>query len=154
MKYFSTRGLSPAASFSDVMLGGLAPDGGLYMPENNSPLTIDDIDSLRNLSYEELTTKLLFPFVSDELDKKQFSLVVEDAYKTFDNQIIDLVEVEDNRWVLELFHGPTLAFKDIAMQLLGSLLQFTSQKRDKKIAVLGATSGDTGSAAISACSRH
>ena len=111
MKYFSTRGLSPAASFSDVMLGGLAPDGGLYMPENNSPLTIDDIDSLRNLSYEELTTKLLFPFVSDELDKKQFSLVVEDAYKTFENQIIDLVEVEDNRWVLELFHGPTLAFK-------------------------------------------
>ena len=81
-------------------------------------------------------------------------MVVEDAYKTLDNQIIDLVEVEDNRWVLELFHGPTLAFKDIAMQLLGSLLQFTSQKRDKKIAVLGATSGDTGSAAISACSRH
>ncbi len=154
MKYLSTRGLSPVASFSEVMLGGLAPDGGLYIPENNSPLTIDDINSLRNLSYEELTTKLLFPFVSDELDRKQFSLVVEDAYKSFENQVIDLVEIEENRWVLELFHGPTLAFKDIAMQLLGALLQFTSQKRDTKIAVLGATSGDTGSAAISACSRH
>jgi len=154
MKYLSTRGSSPATSFSDVMLGGLAPDGGLYMPESISPISREDIDSLRNLTYEELTLKILYPFVCDEMDKKQFFSVIEDAYKIFDGKVVDLVQIEENRWVLELFHGPTLAFKDVAMQLLGSLLQFASQKKNQKIAVLGATSGDTGSAAIAACSRH
>jgi threonine synthase len=155
MLYKSTRGNSPIVSFSDVILGGLAPDGGLYMPENFPKFSEEEINSWSDLRFHQLASKILFPFVEGEIDEKVFSELVKEAYETFDAlDVVELKEISENRWVLELFHGPTLAFKDVAMQLLGSLLNHFAKERGEKIAVLGATSGDTGAAAISACSRQ
>ena len=155
MLYKSTRGQSPEVSFSEVLLGGLAPDGGLYMPTNIPKFSIQEINDFKDLQFHELATEILFPFVEGDIDKEVFGDLVHDTYKVFEvNDVVELVELEKNRQVLELFHGPTLAFKDVAMQLLGSLLDHFAKEQGKKIAVLGATSGDTGAAAISACSRH
>ena len=155
MLYKSTRGQSSEVSFSEVLLGGLAPDGGLYMPTNIPKFSIQEINDFKDLQFHELATEILFPFVEGDIDKEVFGDLVHDTYKVFEvNDVVELVELEKNRQVLELFHGPTLAFKDVAMQLLGSLLDHFSKEQGKKIAVLGATSGDTGAAAISACSRH
>ena len=155
MLYKSTRGNSPEVPFSQVLLGGLAPDGGLYMPERFPQFTKEEINSWSDLEFHQLASNILFPFVDGEIDRVIFSKLVEEAYETFDtDNVVELKEISGNRWVLELFHGPTLAFKDVAMQLLGSLLNHFAQERGEKIAVLGATSGDTGAAAISACSRH
>ena len=155
MQYISTRNSSLRKSFSEVLLGGLAPDGGLYMPQQTLRFSIDQIENLNSLTYQELTTEILHQFVSDEITKKDFENIVSNAYQVFDSKdVVNLVKLEDQRWILELFHGPTLAFKDVAMQLLGTLLNHFAQKKETKIAVLGATSGDTGSAAISACSRY
>ena len=155
MRYRSTRDSSLRMPFSEVLLGGLSQDGGLYMPCEIPSLKIKDINSLENLSYQELTVELLYPFVSEELSLEEFQTAVFSAYKNFGNKdIVKLIEINEKRWVLELFHGPTLAFKDVAMQLLGSLLEHFSRKGGQEIAVLGATSGDTGSAAIAACSRY
>jgi threonine synthase len=155
MQYISTRNSSLRKSFSEVLLGGLAPDGGLYMPLQTFRFSIDQIENLNSLTYQEITTEILHQFVSDEINKKDFENIVNNAYQVFDSKdVVNLVKLEDQRWILELFHGPTLAFKDVAMQLLGTLLDHFAQKKEIKIAVLGATSGDTGSAAISACSRY
>lgn len=155
MLYKSTRGNSPEVPFSQVLLGGLAPDGGLYMPERFPQFTKEEINSWSDLEFHQLASNILFPFVDGEIDKVIFSKLVKEAYETFDtDNVVELKEISANRWVLELFHGPTLAFKDVAMQLLGSLLNHFAQERGEKIVVLGATSGDTGAAAISACSRH
>jgi len=155
MLYKSTRGQSSEVSFSEVLLGGLAPDGGLYMPTNIPKFSIQEINDFKDLQFHELATEILFPFVEGDIDKEVFGDLVHDTYKVFEvNDVVELVELEKNRQVLELFHGPTLAFKDVAMQLLGSLLDHFAKEQGKKIAVLGATSGDTGAAAISACSRH
>ena len=155
MEYISTRNSSLRKSFSEVLLGGLAPDGGLYMPQQIHRFSIDQIENLNSLTYQEVTTEILHQFVSDEINKKDFENIVNNAYQVFDSKdVVNLVKLEDKRWILELFHGPTLAFKDVAMQLLGTLLDHFSQKNETKIAVLGATSGDTGSAAISDCSRY
>ena len=155
MLYKSTRGQSPEVSFSEVLLGGLAPDGGLYMPTSIPKFSIQEINDFKDLQFHELATEILFPFVEGDINKEVFSDLVQETYKVFEvNDVVELVELEKNRQVLELFHGPTLAFKDVAMQLLGSLLDHFAKEQGKKIAVLGATSGDTGAAAISACSRH
>ncbi len=155
MLYKSTRGQSPEVSFSEVLLGGLAPDGGLYMPTNVPKFSIQEINSFKDLQFHELATEILFPFVEGDIEKSDFSRLVEETYKVFEvDDVVELIELENNRQVLELFHGPTLAFKDVAMQLLGSLLNHFAKEQGKKIAVLGATSGDTGAAAISACARH
>ena len=155
MLYKSTRGESPIVPFSDVLLGGLAPDGGLYMPESFPKFSIDEINSWSNLEFHELASKILFPFVEGEIEKDVFNRLVKESYEVFDiDEVVALKKLDENRWVLELFHGPTLAFKDLAMQLLGSLLNHFAKERGEKIVVLGATSGDTGAAAISACSRH
>ena len=155
MLYKSTRGESPEVPFSEVLLGGLAPDGGLYMPEHFPKYKIDEIKSWSNLSFEEVAHNVLYPYVRGEIAEDVFADLLNDAYKDFDSSdVVELKEIEKNHWILELFHGPTLAFKDIAMQLLGSLLNHFAEERGEKIAVLGATSGDTGAAAISACSRH
>ena len=155
MLYKSTRGQSPEVSFLEVLLGGLAPDGGLYMPTSIPKFSIKDINDFKDLQFHELATEILFPFVEGDINKEVFSDLVHETYKVFEvNDVVELVELEKNRQVLELFHGPTLAFKDVAMQLLGSLLDHFAKEQGKKIAVLGATSGDTGAAAISACSRH
>ena len=155
MRYKSTRGESPEVTFSEVLLGGLAPDGGLYMPEAFPQFSIQEIQSWSELSFDQLASKILYPFVKEEIDEDTFLDLLKDAYSTFDKKdVVKLEKLEDNRWVLELFHGPTLAFKDVAMQLLGVLLNHFAKERGQKIVVLGATSGDTGAAAISACSRH
>ena len=155
MLYKSTRGQSPEVSFSEVLLGGLAPDGGLYMPTSTPKFSIKEINDFKDLQFHELATEILFPFVEGDIDKEVFSDLVRETYKVFEvDDVVEIVELEKNRQILELFHGPTLAFKDVAMQLLGSLLDHFAKEQGKKIAVLGATSGDTGAAAISACSRH
>ena len=155
MLYKSTRGQSPEVSFSEVLLGGLAPDGGLYMPTSIPKFSIEEINDFKDLQFHELATEILFPFVEGDIDKEVFSNLVRETYKVFEvDDVVEIVELEKNRQILELFHGPTLAFKDVAMQLLGSLLDHFAKEQGKKIAVLGATSGDTGAAAISACSRH
>ena len=155
MLYKSTRGESPVVPFSEVLLGGLAPDGGLYMPENFPKFSLQEIESWSELPFYQLAHKVLYPFVQEEISETVFTDLLKEAYETFDEKdVVNLHKLEENRWVLELFHGPTLAFKDVAMQLLGVLLNHFAKERGEKIVVLGATSGDTGAAAISACSRH
>ena len=155
MRYKSTRGNCPEVSFSEVLLGGLAPDGGLYMPTDFPFFSQEEIHSWSELKFYEIAAKVLFPYVEEEIEEIVFEKLVKEAYSSFDTEdVVALQPIEKNRWVLELFHGPTLAFKDIAMQLLGALLNHFARERGEKIVVLGATSGDTGAAAISACSRY
>lgn len=155
MLYKSTRGESPIVPFSEVLLGGLAPDGGLYMPENFPKFSLEEINSWSGLPFHQLALKVLYPFVEEDIEEEVFRRLLQEAYEPFDAEdVVNLKELQDNSWVLELFHGPTLAFKDVAMQLLGALLNHFAKERGEKIVVLGATSGDTGAAAISACSRH
>ena len=155
MLYNSTRGESPVVPFSEVLLGGLAPDGGLYMPQTFPKFSIEEIESWSNLPFHQLASKILYTYVESEIDESIFLKLLEEAYSSFDEEdVVKLKEIEENHWVLELFHGPTLAFKDVAMQLLGALLNHFAKEKGEKIVVLGATSGDTGAAAISACARH
>ena len=155
MLYNSTRGECPVVPFSEVLLGGLAPDGGLYMPQTFPKFSIEEIESWSNLPFHKLASIILYPYVEGELEESIFLKLLEEAYTSFDeDDVVKLKEIEDNHWVLELFHGPTLAFKDVAMQLLGVLLNHFAKEKGEKIVVLGATSGDTGAAAISACARH
>ncbi len=155
MRYKSTRGNCPEVSFSEVLLGGLAPDGGLYMPTDFPFFSQEEIHSWSELKFYEIAVKVLYPYVEEEIEEIVFEKLVKEAYSSFDTEdVVALQPIEENRWVLELFHGPTLAFKDIAMQLLGALLNHFARERGEKIVVLGATSGDTGAAAISACSRY
>ena len=155
MLYNSTRGESPIVPFSEVLLGGLAPDGGLYMPQTFPKFSIEEIESWSNLPFHQLASKILYTYVENEIDESIFLKLLEEAYSSFDEEdVVKLKEIEENHWVLELFHGPTLAFKDVAMQLLGALLNHFAKEKGEKIVVLGATSGDTGAAAISACARH
>ena len=152
MKYFSTRGDSKRLDFVDVLTSGTAKDGGLYMPENFPEFSEDEINSFQNLTYQELASNILFPYIEGFLTKNDFEKLVKEAYDSFSiPEVIRLNETENRGFILELFHGPTYAFKDIAMQLLAALLDKAAEKTDQKIVVLGATSGDTGSAAIEAC---
>ena len=123
MQYISTRNSSLRKSFSEVLLGGLAPDGGLFMPLDNRRFMNEELEDLSSLNYQELTAEILHQFVSEEINKSDFEYIVNDAYQAFENKdVVNLIKLEDQRWILELFHGPTLAFKDVAMQLLGTLL--------------------------------
>lgn len=154
MKYISTRGDAPALSFEDVVLTGLAPDGGLYVPENLPKFSQEEIASWAGLSYQELAFKVIAPFVAGEVPDAELKKIIDDSYSTFRHDAIaPLVQTGHNEWILELFQGPTLAFKDFALQFLGNLLDYILKKRDQKVVVMGATSGDTGSAAIEGC-RH
>ena len=129
MLYKSTRGSSNEVPFSEVLLGGLAPDGGLYMPEYFPSMTLEQINEMEGLEYHELASKILFPFVEGEISESDFSELVEKTYRVFDiEDVVNLVELEKDQWVLELFHGPTLAFKDIAMQLLVLVIIFLKNK--------------------------
>ncbi|MEZ5571717.1 MAG: threonine synthase [Halioglobus sp.] len=154
MKYISTRGRAPALNFEQVLLTGLASDGGLYVPESLPSFSSADIEAMRALSYPQLAQKIITPFVGDCIDAEDLRAILEDTYAQFrHNAVAPLVQIDANRWVLELFHGPTLAFKDFALQLLGRLLDFVLERKHQKVVILGATSGDTGSAAIEGC-RH
>lgn len=154
MRYISTRGKAPVAGFEDVLLTGLAPDGGLYVPESLPAFTLEEIRGWRGLSYSELAYNVMYPFVDDAIAPGDFRAMLEDTYKEFAHQsVAPLVQLDTNEWVMELFRGPTLAFKDFALQLLGRLLDHVLEKRQQHMVILGATSGDTGSAAIEGCRR-
>lgn len=154
MKYISTRGDAPTLSFSDVLLAGLANDGGLYVPETLPRFSAEEIASWSELSYQELAFKVMSPFVAGEIPEDDFRAMINDAYKGFNHKAVaPMIQTGQNEWVLELFRGPTLAFKDFALQLLGRLMDYVLKQRDEKLVILGATSGDTGSAAIEGC-RH
>ncbi|KZY63261.1 threonine synthase [Oleiphilus sp. HI0068] len=152
MKYISTRGEAPPLSFEDVLLTGLAPDGGLYVPETLPRFTQEEIASWAGLPYSQLAFNVMYPFVEGEIPEDDFRDMVEKTYEVFDHSAVaPLVQVDANEWVMELFRGPTLAFKDFALQLLGRLLDYVLKKRNERVVIMGATSGDTGSAAIEGC---
>jgi len=154
MKFISTRGDAPALSFEDVVLAGLASDGGLYVPESLPKFSKEEIASWADLSYQELAFNIIQPFIDGEINDHDLRSIIAKAYESFRHDAIaPLVQTGHNEWVLELFQGPTLAFKDFALQFLGHLLDFILTKRQKKVVVMGATSGDTGSAAIEGCKR-
>ena len=152
MRYISTRGSSPALEFEDVLLAGLAADGGLYVPETLPKFTVEEISSWAGLPYAELAFNVMYPFVESSIPESDFRNMVNETYAEFDHKsVAPLVQLDANEWVLELFRGPTLAFKDFALQLLGRLLDYVLKKRNERVVILGATSGDTGSAAIEGC---
>ena len=151
MRYLSTRGNAPELGFNDVLLAGLARDGGLYLPVEWPEFSTAEIRALRGLSYSQLAVRLLTPFLGGEIDEKTFTRIVEEAYGTFRHEAVcPLVQTGANEFVLELFHGPTLAFKDVAMQLLARLMDHVLAERGARATIAGATSGDTGGAAIEA----
>ena len=151
MKYISTRGQAPELTFEDAMLTGLARDGGLYVPETIPQLSTDDIKAMAGKSYEEIAFQVMRPFVGDTFSDDDFKGIIERAYKGFGHATrAPLVQLDHGHYLLELFHGPTLAFKDFAMQLIGQLFQTALSRRKERVTIVGATSGDTGSAAIEA----
>ncbi len=155
MKYVSTRGAAPVLGFGDVLLSGLALDGGLYLPEVWPALP--PLDELRGLSYPEVATRVMWPFVEGEISAADFERIVQESYAVFDTpEVCPVVPFGETSApaplsLLELFRGPTLAFKDVALQLVGRLFDHVLTERGERICILGATSGDTGSAAIEAC---
>ena len=151
MKYISTRGQAPALSFEDTMLTGLARDGGLYVPETVPTLGADEIAALGGLSYEEAAFRVMRPYIGDAFTDDALHGIIARAYEGFGHTArAPLVQLAPNHFLLELFHGPTLAFKDFAMQLIGQLFQASLARSGKRVTIVGATSGDTGSAAIEA----
>ncbi|MCH8532534.1 MAG: threonine synthase [Saccharospirillum sp.] len=154
MKYISTRGQAPTLEFEDVLLTGLASDGGLYVPETLPEFSKEQIRSWRGLPYHELAFHIIQPFVAGAIADDELATMLEETYGVFAHKAIaPLAQIDHNEYVLELFQGPTLAFKDFALQLLGRLLDHMLQKRGEKAVIVGATSGDTGSAAIEGCKR-
>jgi len=151
VRYVSTRGRAPALGFSDVLLAGLARDGGLYVPETWPVLSGDEIRGLRGLPYAEVAFRVTRPLVASAVPDAVYRKILEDAYATFDHPAVTpLVQLDHRTFALEVFHGPTFAFKDIALQLLGRLFDHVLAERGERATIVGATSGDTGSAAIAA----
>ena len=151
LRYVSTRGAAPELGFADVLLAGLARDGGLYVPEAWPSLPVGSLGRFADLPYAEVATEVMWPFVEGAIDHDDFGALVGDSYAQFDSpEVVPLTELGDDVWLAELFHGPTLAFKDIALQLVGRLFDHELQRRGERVCVVGATSGDTGSAAIEA----
>ena len=150
MKYFSTRNKALKLSFKDIFHRGLAPDGGLFLPSEIKQYTKSELKSLSKLSYADLASEIIFNFCKDDIDKDQLTSLINKAYSNFENkEVVKLIKV-GNYNLLELYHGPTLAFKDIAMQVIGNLYDSLKVAKDKVVNIIVATSGDTGSAAISA----
>ncbi|MFZ5608295.1 MAG: threonine synthase [Pseudomonadota bacterium] len=151
MRYVSTRGQAPQLDFAAATLAGLAIDGGLYVPEQWPRLAPDEIAALAGLSYAEVATRVMAPFVAGSLDEARLHALSEKTYAAFHHRAVaPLVQCDARHWLLELFHGPTLAFKDIALQFLGNLFDLLLQETGRRLTIIGATSGDTGSAAIHA----
>ncbi|MGB1502150.1 MAG: threonine synthase [Ilumatobacteraceae bacterium] len=145
MRYISTRGTAPELGFADVLLSGLASDGGLYVPTEwpALPATGDD--------YSSTATSIMATYIGDDISAEVLEAIVRDAYATFRHpEVAPLVQIEDDLWIQELFHGPTLAFKDLALQVVGRLFDHVLAERSDRVTIVGATSGDTGSAAIDA----
>ena len=150
MKYISTRSNSKEYSFEEVFIKGLADDGGLFIPKSLKKYSEEELKTLSTLSYQDLAKKVVFPFIGDFMSENELSDIVNKSYSVFrKDNAVNLIKIGDTK-VLELFHGPTLAFKDIAMQLLGNFYEHYLKKNNKNINVVVATSGDTGAAAIDA----
>ena len=150
MNYISTRNNQKNFTFKDVFLKGLADDGGLFVPKSIKPFKKEELDNLKNLSYNDLAAEIIYPFIGDFMSKDDLISLISKSYSNFRSD--DVVKISDlgDLKVLELFHGPTLAFKDIAMQLIGNFYQYHLGHDQKKINIIVATSGDTGAAAIDA----
>jgi threonine synthase len=152
MRYVSTRGRAPILGFEDTLLAGLASDGGLYLPETWPALSPDDIRGFAGLDYAAIAARVMAPYVAGWIDTDELGEMTAAAYAAFDHEaVVPLVQIADNDWLLELFHGPTYAFKDVAMQMLGRLFDRALDRRGERVTIVGATSGDTGSAAIAGC---
>ena len=150
MKYISTRNNSKEYSFEQVFIKGLADDGGLFIPKYLKKFSDQELNSLSELNYQDLANKIIFPFIGDFMSENELYDIINKSYTVFrKDNVVNLIKIEDTN-VLELFHGPTLAFKDIAMQLLGNFYEHYLNKNNKNINVIVATSGDTGAAAIDA----
>ena len=151
MKYCSTRNSNLNKSFDEIIIEGLAPDGGLYMPKSWPKLNTEEIFN-NNISYSELSTIILSKYLGGTINNSELEKISKQTYKVFTHEkIAPLIKLKDNSYILELFHGPTYAFKDYPLQMLGNLFQHYLNKNNQNITVIGATSGDTGSAAIEAC---
>ena len=151
MRYVSTRGTAPVLTFGDAMMTGLARDGGLYVPETVPTLTHADIAAMAGQSYEDIAFAVMWPFLGDTFTQTEFKGLIAKAYAGFGHAArAPLVQLGANHHLLELFHGPTLAFKDFAMQLIGQMMQAALAKTGERVTIVGATSGDTGSAAMEA----
>ncbi|GLP84708.1 threonine synthase [Tritonibacter mobilis] len=151
MKYISTRGQAPELTFEEAMLTGLARDGGLYVPAEIPTLSAEEIAGFAGLPYEEVAYRVMWPYVSGSFTEDEFKGIIARAYAGFEHAArAPLKQMAPNHFLLELFHGPTLAFKDFAMQLIGQLFQVALKRRGDSVTIVGATSGDTGSAAIEA----
>lgn len=154
MKYISTRGSAPSLGFDDVLLTGLARDGGLYVPVELPTFDQTKLWSFIDRPYAEVAIEVMWPFIEGSIDRDVFSAMVSDTYSSSvfrHPDVCPLVDIGDQTWLLELFHGPTLAFKDVALQLVGRLFDHVLSARNQRLTIVGATSGDTGSAAIEAC---
>ena len=151
MQYVSTRGEAPELGFEDVLLTGLARDGGLFIPRTWPQIGSDELRSLRGRSYQYVAFHVVSKFIGSAIPEAELKLMIAEAYATFDHPAaVPLKQLDANQWLLELFHGPTLAFKDVAMQLLARLMDWSLKKRGSHATIVGATSGDTGGAAIDA----
>jgi threonine synthase len=152
MKYLSTRGRAPVLEFEEVLLAGLARDGGLYLPETWPRLGAEEIRALGRLDYPALAARIARPFVGGAFSDDELDALYAEAYAGFDHAAVaPLKQLDREVWFLELFHGPTLAFKDFALQVLGRLFDRVLARRGERVTIVGATSGDTGAAAIEAC---
>jgi len=144
MRYISTRGRAPELGFCDALLAGLATDGGLYVPQ-----TWPNVSAPTTGSYADRAAAIMQPFIGSEIDAATFERLSREAYSSFRHpDVVPLVQIAPEHYLLELFHGPTLAFKDVALQLIGRLFDHVLSQRDQRVMIVGATSGDTGSAAI------
>ena len=145
MRYISTRGKTPALGFEDVVLTGLAPDGGLFVPQSMPSFSQQEIASWTDLSYPELALKVISPFVDGAIPSEDLKALIDKSYADFRHEsVAPLVEMDGDHWIMELFHGPTLAFKDFALQFLGNVFDYLLEARQQKVVIMGATSGDTG----------
>lgn len=152
MRYVSTRGEAPVLAFDEVVLAGLARDGGLYVPESWPQLSAADLRAMADLDYATLAARVMAPFAEPAVLEADLAAICAEAYRDFDHpEVAPLKSLGDDAWLMELFHGPTLAFKDYALQVLGRLFDFILARRGERVTVVGATSGDTGSSAIEAC---
>ena len=152
VRYVSTRGDAEPLGFEDVLLSGLAPDGGLYLPESWPRFDPATLAGLASRPYHEVAARLMAPFTEPAIDEATLGEIAQASYADFDHPVVaPLVQLDANDWLLELFHGPTLAFKDYALQIVGRLFDHVLASRGQRVTVVAATSGDTGSAAIEAC---
>jgi len=152
LKYISTRGEAPVLAFDDVLLAGLAADGGLYVPAEWPQFSFDDFAAMAGLSYDQIAFRVIQPFVDGTIADDDLERMIDETYAQFGHAAVaPLKQIGTNDWLMELFHGPTLAFKDFALQLVGRMFAHVLAARGERVTIVGATSGDTGSAAIEAC---